>query len=148
MKRQRVKLCLHIRHPSRDLSFVCQTLRLNPTHIWKKGEERKTPKGNKIGGIRDNSYCSIDLGQSSRVSLPKQIEAALDLLEPHRAVLRNLSTGGGTISFYVGWFCDEDTADALDVLILKRMAHLRIALELNVYLPDLGKPESISQRRV
>ncbi len=145
MKRQRVKLSLHIKHPTRDLSSVCSALRFEPTNIWKKGDERRTPKGNKIGGLRENSYCSIDLGQSSREPLPKQIEAALTLLQPHRAMLQRLSSTGGTISFYVGWFCDEDAGETLNAQILERMARLRVALELNIYLPD--QPESDAQKR-
>ena len=140
MKRQRAKLSLHIKHPTRDLASVCSALGFKPTNIWKKGDERRTPKGNKIGGLRENSYCSIGLGQSPRDPFPKQIEAVLTLLQPHRSMLRRLSSSGGTISFYVGWFCDEDTGETLNAQILERMAHLGIALELNIYLPD--QPES------
>jgi hypothetical protein len=68
--------------------------------------------------------------------LQKQIEATLTLLQPHRLMLRRLSSTGGTISFYVGWFCDEDTGETLDAQILERMARLRVALELSIYLPD------------
>jgi hypothetical protein len=136
MKRQQTKLSLHIKHPTRDLSRVCSALGFEPTHIWKKGDERRTPKGNKIGGLRENSYCSIELGPTSREPLPKQIESALARLQSHRTLLRRLSSTGGTISFYVGWFCDEDAGETLSAQILESMARYRIALELNIYLPD------------
>jgi Domain of unknown function (DUF4279) len=136
MKRQRIKLSLRIKHPTRDLSSVCQTLGLRPVNIWKAGEERRTPKGNKIGGIREDSRCSIEFEHSQRDPLPKQIEAALMLLQPHRAMLRRLSTTGGAISFYVGWFFDESDGEAFSSELLRTMADLRIALELNIYLPD------------
>lgn len=138
MKRQRAQLSLHIKHPTRDLSSVCTTLGLEPKHIWEKGEERRTPKGNKLGGKRDSSYCAIEL-EPSKASLPKQIEAALALLKPHQAMLRKLSSTGGRISFYVGWFCDEHTGEAFGWEILDAMADLRIALDLNIYVPDQSK---------
>jgi hypothetical protein len=134
MKRQRAKLSLHIKHPTRDLSRVCNALGFKPRHIWKKGDERQTPRGNKIGGIREASYCSIDFGLPSREPIAKQIEANLVLLKRHRATLRKLSSSGGTISFYVGWFCDETTGEILSNELLWAMTDLRIALELNIYL--------------
>jgi hypothetical protein len=137
VKRQNTKLSLHIKHPTRDLSRVCAVLELEPTRIWKKGDERQTPKGTKIGGTRADSYCSIAFGAMSRKPLPKQIEAALSLLKPHREILRKLSSTGGLVSFYVGWFCDEHTGEHFDWQILDTMADLRIALDLNIYVPDV-----------
>ena len=136
MKQQRAKISLHIRHPTRDLSKVCIALGLKPRHIWKKGDERRTPKGANIGGVRENSYCTIDIGPASRQPLAKQIEAALEPLKSHRAMLRRLTSTGGRVSFYVGWFCDHDTGETLSSPLLEAMTALRIGLELNIYLPD------------
>lgn len=146
VKRQNTKLSLHIEHPTRDLSSICAVLGLEPTHIWKKGDERQTPKGTKIGGTRANSYCSIEFGASSRKPLPKQIEAVLALLRPHRAILRKLSSTGGLISFYVGWFCDENTGERFGWQILDTMTDLRIALDLNIYVPDVQSSHLVIPR--
>jgi hypothetical protein len=136
MKHQRTKLSLHITHPTRDLSLVCDTLGMHPRHLWKAGDKRRTPKGTRLDGFRTASYCSIDLGSTTRKPLSKQIEAALVLLKPHRRLLRRLSSTGGKISFFVGWFCDEDTGGSFDCQILDGMTDLRIALDLNIYVPD------------
>jgi len=146
MKRQSTKLSLHIEHPNRDLSGICAVLGLKPTHIWKKGDERKTPKGTKIGGTRTNSYCSIELGRLSRNPLPKQIEAILASLKPHRAILRKLSSTGGLVSFYVGWFCDENTGERFGWQILDAMTDLRIALDLNIYVPEAQSNHLVIRR--
>jgi hypothetical protein len=136
MKRQRTKLSLHIKHPTRDLSIVCDAFGIRPKHLWTAGDERRTPKGNKIGGFRTASYCSVDLGPTTRQPLLKQIESALELLKPHRRMLRRLSSTGGRISFFVGWFCEEHTGESFDHGILEAMADLGIALDLNIYIPD------------
>ena len=136
MKRQRAKLSLHIKHPTRDLSSVCATFGLRPTHLWKAGDERRTPKGNKIGGLRTESYCSIHFGPTTRQPLSKQLEAALGMLKPHRRILRRLSSTGGSISFFVGWFFKEHAGESFSRQILDEMADLRIVLELNIYVPD------------
>ena len=133
---QRNKLSLHLKHPTRDLSIICRALGLRPKVIWKKGDEWRTPKGRSIGRVRESSYCSIDLGAQSKVDLLKKIEAAVRLLTPHRAILRKLSSTGGRISFYIGWFCDEDTGETLSSKILAQMADLHIALDLNIYVPE------------
>ena len=136
MKHQRTKLSLQIRHPTRDLSTVCSALGLRPANLWKVGDERRTPKGNKIGGLRTDSHCSVDLGPTTRRPLSKQMEAALELLKPHRRMLRRLSSTRGRIGFFAGWFCDEHTGATFDYQILEGMADLRIALDLNLYVPD------------
>ena len=136
MKRQRTQLSLHITHPTRDLSLVCDALGMRPRYLWQAGEKRRTPKGTRFDGFRTTSYCSIDLGSTTRKPLSNQIEAALVLLKPHRRLLRRLSSKEGRISFFVGWFCDEHTGDSLECQILDEMIDLRIALDLNIYVPD------------
>jgi hypothetical protein len=144
---QRTVLSLHLHHPTRDLSAICAALGLVPRHVWTKGDERQTPKGIKIGGIRDSSYSSIDLGVTSQEPLSEKIEAALALLKPHRAILRELSSRGGRVAFYIGWFCDEDTGEGLGWQILEKMSDLRIELELNIYVPEerSGSREGLSK---
>jgi hypothetical protein len=136
MKQQRSKLGIQIQHPSRDLSKVCLTLGLKPKIVWKKGEERRTPKGNKIGGIRNFSHCSIDFKFPARQPLHEKIVAILARLKPYRTMLRKLWSTGGTISLYIGWFCDADTGLPLDTQILSVMADLRVSVELFVYIPE------------
>jgi hypothetical protein len=133
---QRTVLSLHLHHPTRDLSTACAALGLVPRHIWTRGDEHQTPKGTKIGGIRDSSYCSIELGITSQEPLSDKIEAALALLRPHRGILRELSSEGGRLTFFIGWFCDEDTGEALRWQTLDEMSDLRIELGLNIYVPD------------
>lgn len=132
---QRTRLSLQIRHPSRDLSGICRTLGVVPKIIWRKGDEAMTPKGNRLGRLRDNSYCTIDLG-SSREPLPVRIKDALELLKPYRAMLRRLSSSGGRVSLYFGWFCEGDTGEVFDWKILDAMAELRVSLDLSIYTPE------------
>jgi hypothetical protein len=143
---QKSVLSLHLHHPTRDLSVVCAALGLVPNRIWKMGDERQAPKGQKLGGLQDRSSCSIDLGASSREPLSEKIESALALLKPHRAILRDLSSEGGEVIFYVGWFLDEHTGDSLGWQILEEMSDIRIELQLNIYVPDERRaPDELSE---
>lgn len=146
MNRQRTQLSVRLQHPTRDLSRVCDVLGLKPKRIWKKGDERTTPKGTKLGGVYESSFCYFDVGRVSREPLPKQIDTALKLLEPHRSTLRRLNSSGGKISFFVGWFLDDSImGEEFDARLLERMARLRIALDLSIYVPD--QPRSRVTRR-
>jgi len=135
MAPQRTNLALRLCHPTRDLLPVCTAIGLVPRRAWKKGDERQSPTGRNLGGVRDSSYCVADLGETSRGPLSKKIEAALTRLEPYQEILEEMSSTGGRVSFFVGWFLDEDTGDTLDWPILQKMSQLRIALEMNVYVP-------------
>ncbi|MBR0825908.1 DUF4279 domain-containing protein [Bradyrhizobium manausense] len=147
MNRYRARLHLRLNHPTRDLSIVCNRLGLKPARIWKRGDERRTPKGNSLGGRRASSSCAIDFGPTSRKTVAKQIAAALERLEPHRAMLRRLSSTGGTASFSVGWFLDEDSGETFSSDLLRAMTRLQIALDLHAYLPDaVEPPEGILER--
>jgi hypothetical protein len=139
MKQQGSKIGLQIRHPSRDLSNLSIALGLQPEIIWKKGDERRTPKGKKIGGVRDYSRWSTEFKFRHRQALPDKIAAILALLTPHRAMLRKISSTGGTISLYIGWFCDDHTGMTLNTQILSAIADLRISIELFIYVPDEPK---------
>ena len=135
MRPQRTKLSLHLKHPTRDLSTVCRTLGLRPNDYLEEG--RRTPnaqKGRRLAGVRESSYCSVELGATSKLELSKKIELAVRSLKPHRAVLRRLTSTGGRISFYIGWFCDNDTGETLSSKISPQMTDLQIALDLNIYV--------------
>ena len=136
MKYQRTTLSLQFRHPERDLTAICDELGLAPKFIWKAGDQRRTPRGNLLEGIRPSSYCSIDLGPTRRVSLARQIETALGLLQPHRRMLRRFSSSGGGISLFIGWFLDADIREVLEHRLLGQAADLRVAIDLDVYIPE------------
>jgi hypothetical protein len=137
---------LNITHPTQDLSEVCDALGLQPKIIWKQGEESRTPKGNKIGGVRTYSRCLINFGPTSTVSLVKQLEAALALLLPHRVLLQELSFSGGKLHFSVGLFCGDDAMELLDTKLMETMVSLRINLVLDIYSPD--PPEILANQYV
>ncbi len=139
MHRYTSKLSLHMRHPSRDLSKVVETLQLRPKYIWKSGDDRRSSTGTRIGGKRESSYCSVEIKSAPRTPLVQKIREALAFLAPHRRMLNRLTSTGGKVSLYVGWFCDENTGETFDNSVLRSMSELRVDLELNVYLPDQPK---------
>lgn len=132
----RLHLAICIRHPDRDLSAVCSSLGLVPKYVWKKGDERKTPKGTKLEGSREDSRCIIQLEALSDRPMIGLIQSALEQLRPHKATLRDLTNSGGTINFRIGWFLNGDTGESIDQKVLASMADLGIGFEFFVYAPE------------
>ena len=128
---QETVLSFRISHPSHDLSEVCRSLGLEPSRIWKKGDEWPA------GRIRETSYCAISFGNRSKdPPLDEKIEAALELLKPHKAMLQRLSSSGGKFNFFVDWFLDDNTGESFDPQLMATMADLQIELQLDIYVPD------------
>jgi hypothetical protein len=127
------KLSFQMRHPDLDLEEVCKRLGLTPQHIWKAGDRRRTPKGTVLDGYRDASYCSIRFDDDTEGSLPDKINSAIARLNRRRSVLEEVSSSGGRLSFFIGWFSTGDSGDTIDWKSLESLAELKINLELNVY---------------
>jgi hypothetical protein len=146
MDPQRVCVSLNITHPTWDLSGVCDALGLQPKIIWKNGDEKRAPRGQKLTGIHTYSRCLINFGPTTTESLTKQLEAALVLLRPHQALLRELSSSGGELNFSVGLFSGENTMEVLNIKLMETMVSLRIDLVLDIYSPD--PPEVLQNQYV
>jgi hypothetical protein len=130
------ELSLRIKHPNMDLSAVCQSLGLVPTHIWRAGEQRRTPKGTLLAGERESSYCSVKLSDDPDISLSNMIKTALVTLSAHRKILDEVKSSGGTISFSVGWFSSKISGAMIDWITMGSIADLKMDLEINIYCPD------------
>src|SRR5437868_441623 len=70
---QKFDLSLRLRHPDADLNPIARKLGLAPSTCWTKGDARVAPDGAPLGGVRDSSYCSVQLD----VTAGTDLEAAL-----------------------------------------------------------------------
>jgi hypothetical protein len=100
-------LSFRITHPSQDLSKVHAMLGsipgFTPGRIWKVGDARKTPKGNKLEGHYPNSYCYLEIknkAQSDDESLSSAIEDAMGQLRQHKSALQEIVKTGGELNFF------------------------------------------------
>ena len=132
MNTYRHKLSFCAVHESADLGALPESLGTAAQTIWRAGEPCTTRSGRNLGGVRKNSYCSIDFGSGE--NLPRSLQEALAKLAPHRALLDGLSASGAKFRFFVGWFSDGSCSrDVLDWELLRDIADLKIALDLDLY---------------
>lgn len=131
------QLSLRLFHKSLDLSGVCNALEMQPRIIWKVGDRRVTPAGIPLEGIRDESYCSIDLLPESRRPLESQVDEVMALLERHDATLKDFHREGGEVLVCIGWFFDADSGVTLGPSTIERLSRLHIGLDMHVYVPGI-----------
>jgi hypothetical protein len=141
MQLQRVNISLNVVHPTDDLSRLGVALGLQPHVLWAKGDKKRTPKGNEIGGCRNYSRCTISFGDPCVATLSTQIAAALLKIQPHRKILQDITDSGGKINFFIGLFCVQNTIETLGLDILKALVEMRIELVLDIYSSDNLKDE-------
>jgi hypothetical protein len=96
----------------------------------------KPPNRNQSRWFREHSHCSVAFGEASKKPLNEQIDAALSVLKPQRALLPELTHTGGVLSFFSGLFCDDNTGDSLPGPVFEAMADLGIGLDLDIYVPE------------
>lgn len=136
-----------VSHPSQDLSPIYAMLGaipgFAPGRIWKAGEERKTPKGEKLKGCYPNSYCYLNIQsktQSVDESLSSAVEGAMDQIWPYKSALQEVVKTGGELSFFIGWFIGSNSGDTFDYQLLRQLAAMNISLEFDIY-SEKASPE-------
>lgn len=123
---------LRITHPEGDPVAICTTLGLTPHVYWTAGDDRKTPQGRLLGGVRSESYCTIRMGSGTDGGVVTCLRSALEMLRPHRDFLLQLKQEGGALMAYIFWHCDGDTGAVFDAQLLCEMADLGVDLGINV----------------
>ncbi len=124
---------LRVKHPRLDAAVIAAQLRMTPKFCWTAGEPRKTPKGTALEGIRQESYCTLDIGSGDDGELAKCLSSAVDSLKPRSKFLRQMRATGGSLMFYVFWYPNGDTGEVFETPLLRDMANLGIGLGINVY---------------
>ncbi len=129
------KLSLRMTHPSADLFDFSRMLDSSDVFMWKRGDLRLSPRGRVIGpGERREFFCSITIDHNPGVELPELIVTTLRRLEPHKETLDELTTSGGSMDFFVGWFAEDDqSGETFDWTVLRGLADYRISLVFDVY---------------
>lgn len=135
---------LRITHPKRDLSDIFDKLKtiegLKPGRIWKAGEPRKTPQGQRLEGYYDNSYCYFDLAEKwkkdNEEPMLELIEDFFKKLSTFEEMFKNFNKDGGDVNIIVAIHVAKNCGEMIPVDLIKKFAHFGIGLGLDLYPPD------------
>jgi len=130
-------ISLRAKHPQVELGFLSNLFGKQPCVSWVAGDERKTPKGTSLGGIRENSYWVTRLTEEETVSESWQLEDLLEqsLLEVsvHAKELDEFFGSGGRLEFFVSVYGSRNFGLILSPDLMSRLGAAQIELQLDVY---------------
>src|ERR1700758_4763534 len=106
-------ISLRIRHPSIDPLMITKTLGIEPQHMWKAGDARRSPAGEALEGNYRESYWMARLMaqpelSSGRSSVESVVLQTLAQLRRSHSFLERLGTDGGVAELHVSLFARED----------------------------------------
>ncbi|MES2038392.1 MAG: hypothetical protein V4495_11170 [Pseudomonadota bacterium] len=126
-------LSLRMTHPEMDLQAFCDLIELVPWKCNLAGEVRQTEDGRLLGGIYKESFCTCSFEFDEGVSLEFAIDDVLDLLELKRKEIVGMTSSGGEMHFFIGWFFEGTAGMVLDWKTLRRMSDLEVSFQLDAY---------------
>lgn len=128
----RYRISLRITHPSIRSLEISNQLGLEPDFSYTAGDRRLTPKGNELRGTRKESFWCHEL-RSDDVTFELAISSFSQQLAKSKGFLDSLSSTGGHLEYFIGWFSAENSGFVLEDGVLRMLADLRISLAFDIY---------------
>lgn len=130
-------ISLRAKHPTEDLGFLTNLLGRAPHVSWMAGDERKTPKGTPLGGVRENSYWVTRLTEEETDSETWQLEDFLEKclaeVSAHEKDLGGFFQSGGRLELFVSLYGNRNFGLILSPDLLSRLGAAQIELQFDVY---------------
>jgi hypothetical protein len=131
-------LYLKIWHPTIRPEVITQELGINPRRTCMVGEQRSTPKGNKLDGLYKESYWVADpFGREEYSSTDDVAEDSLieviSYLRPYENFLNTLREEGGRIHLTLSSVSNRNYAIELAPEVLSLISSLGISIVHDVY---------------
>jgi hypothetical protein len=138
------RISLRVRHPSMAPEKITEALGIEPSHSWKAGAPRQTPKGTPLDGFYEVTYWTARMVAGRwPVELNDAIHNTLKTLVPYRSFLHHLRAEGGRAELFIGWFFENQSGEDLTYQCLALAGDLKIDLSFDIYPPEqpyLNKP--------
>ncbi len=127
----RFRISLRIVHPNLRSEEITDALGLVPDVSYSAGDEKVTPKGSVIGGQRAETYWTHEwpVNGSFEESLGKLTERLLG----NGDYLRQLSSTGGRVECFVGWFSSRNSGFYVTSDLSRVLSELKIDLAFDIY---------------
>ncbi|MBT3033096.1 MAG: DUF4279 domain-containing protein [Candidatus Thiodiazotropha sp. (ex Lucina pensylvanica)] len=138
MQRYSYTIAIRIWHPSIDPEFITMALGIQPSHMSKAGDKRKTPKGTTLEGTYKESYWHadpFDRGEYSSTDdlIEDSVVEILDVLEPKREFFQKLRSEDALVMLQISSFSGRNYAFQLPPIVLERLAATGLTLAHDVY---------------
>jgi hypothetical protein len=131
-------ISLRIRHPRIEPHTITKTLGIEPQHIWKAGDARRSPVGEALEGSYRESYWIARLMpepqlSSDRCSVESVVLQTLAQLRRSHAFLEQLGKNGGVAELHISLFARENFRLDLSPESLAMLGRLGLAVALEIH---------------
>jgi hypothetical protein len=124
---------LLIKHPDIDPARITSSLGLDPNISAIAGSARETPAGTILSGVHKVSLWSHSFGVKGNRRFFSDVEKMIKKLESHKALLAEISNGGGTIDLIIHLPGDINIGDVFLWRDMARLSALQISLGIEVF---------------
>ena len=131
MERDRTRIGLRVRHPSRTAAELCRALPFAPGRTWEVGAPRTSPEGAPLPGRYAESDATFPLSEGA--GPPAEAVAAAGRVAPYGERFLAWRAEGGAVAFFVGWFMEGgNSGGVFGPDLLARLGALGVALSLDI----------------
>jgi hypothetical protein len=116
-----------------DPDFISSKLCMEAEIKWKVGDERRTPKGRKLTGKYDTTYCVFELEPPKNMTLADFLIYSNSKLYKHKEFLKSIRNSGGTLEYYIAWIVNGNSGELFDLKLLMQLVDLGIELGFEMY---------------
>jgi hypothetical protein len=95
-----------------DPERISAELGETPYRSWKAGDGRRTPTGQVLEGLNDNTYWCSESIDGDGFDLASTIGSSTESLESHRSFLTDFNSAGGKVEYFIGWYIRMDVTRA------------------------------------
>lgn len=124
---------LLVRHPRMSADEITVGLGMAPSAVWPVGEPRRTPKGNPLPGVYEESKWSKSYHVSVERRLFRPAIEILNDLEQRAEFIDDLVSTGGTVEVSLDLPGGRNFGDSITPSELRRFASLQVGLGFEVF---------------
>jgi hypothetical protein len=126
-------ISLRLRSADDDFETIYSKLPFKVSIKHKKGDQRKTPKGQLLDGIYKENYCVFEIKIVEHEEMHQAFNRALDDLMPYKKVFHQLRNTNGQSEFFVFWSIKGNSGEIFSHELMQKFAELKIDLGIDAY---------------
>jgi hypothetical protein len=120
-------------HPSAEPAEITREMGLAPSHSWRRGDPRTTPKGARLEGVWRDTRWSHPFQLGANATIETALATALDELSGARRYLARLRATGGSAELIISLPGGIYLGASVDSERLKALADLGVSLGIEVF---------------
>ncbi|ESK53809.1 hypothetical protein [Acinetobacter tjernbergiae] len=129
-------LHFYIKHTYKPLALIQKKIPLPMSNGWDIGTERRAPNGEKLGGIRKETYWNYQIQiQGRRDFFNYSVTFLIDLIQKHQLeeFFQEITSDGGEVNLIINLMSNRNIGDTLTIKQLQLLAKYNINLGVEYF---------------